>query len=240
MRFTVDVHAHTVSSGHAYSTIKEYVDEAAQKGLELIAITDHAPDMPGAPSFLHFLNLANMPRVLNGVEMLLGVELNILDKNGKLDLEKRIFKKLDLVIASLHLPCIKPATIDENTDAVINTMKNPLVNIIGHLGDPRYPIRIEKVVDVAKETNTIIELNNSSLNPNCTRAGGEHILLEILQTCKKKEVYISLGSDAHIYFDIGNFNNLTTLLEQAQMPDELILNTSKEKMKEFILKKPKK
>ena len=234
MRFTVDLHAHTISSGHAYSTIKEYADEAAQKGLELIAITDHAPNMPGSAGFLHFLNLKNMPRVINGVELLLGVELNILDQDGTIDLEKGIVKKLDLVIASLHLPCIKAGTREENTKAVICAMKNPLIDIIGHLGDPRYPIDIEAVVKAAKDTNTIIELNNASLNPYGSRAGGDEIILKLLQACKEKEVSISLGSDAHIYSDIGNFDNLTDILAQANLPGDLIVNTSKEKTKQFI------
>ena len=48
MRIELDTHTHTLASGHAYSTISEMIDAAAQKGLKLLGITEHAPAMPGS------------------------------------------------------------------------------------------------------------------------------------------------------------------------------------------------
>ncbi|MCX7658918.1 MAG: PHP domain-containing protein, partial [Oscillospiraceae bacterium] len=45
MRIVVDSHTHTISSGHAYSTIQEIAREAAGRGIEMVAITDHGPSM---------------------------------------------------------------------------------------------------------------------------------------------------------------------------------------------------
>ena len=70
MRLIADCHLHTTASGHAYSTIGEYANEAAKKGLELIAMTDHGPKMPGTSSFLHFENLKIIPDSMCGVEIL--------------------------------------------------------------------------------------------------------------------------------------------------------------------------
>ena len=39
-----------------------------------------------------------------------GVEANIMDFKGNLDLDEAVLKKMDYVIASLHMPCIKPGT----------------------------------------------------------------------------------------------------------------------------------
>lgn len=236
MKYILDVHCHSVSSGHAYSTITENINYAKNIGLKLIAITDHAPKMPGSCTNLHFLNLNILPKKVNDLEILTGVELNILDINGKVDLPNSILKSLDLKIASLHPPCITPSdNINDNTEAVINTMKNPLVNIIGHLGDPRYPINIDKIVKASLETNTLIEINNSSLSPNNTRSGGKDTILEILNTCKKLNVPIILGSDAHYHTYIGNFDNIIPLLNKCNFPEELIVNTSIEKFKNFYL-----
>ena len=238
MEILLDTHIHTIASGHAHSTVKEYIDEAIKKGLQLICITDHAPALPGAPDPLYFYNLKVIPRKVGGLEILTGVELNIMDKNGKLDLKPSILKKMDITIASLHHPCCLPDTKENNTNAVINTMKNPLVNIVGHLGDPRYEIDIDAVVAVAKETNTIIELNNTSMNPKSTRAGGEHLLIELIKKCDEYGVYISLGSDAHIYTDIGNLGNAIKLIKEVGIKEEIILNTP-EKLKFALNKKPK-
>ena len=48
MKFVLDAHTHTIASGHAYSTLLENVNYAAEKGLELVGITDHAPAMEGS------------------------------------------------------------------------------------------------------------------------------------------------------------------------------------------------
>lgn len=69
-KLVVDTHTHTVASGHAYSTIIENCIEASKKGIELIAMTDHGPAMPGGPHIFHFGNLKVIPRYIHGVEVL--------------------------------------------------------------------------------------------------------------------------------------------------------------------------
>ena len=60
-RFKLDVHTHTVASGHAYSTIDENVRYASEQGFELVGISDHAPKMPGGTHNFYFLNLRIIP-----------------------------------------------------------------------------------------------------------------------------------------------------------------------------------
>lgn len=43
----IDLHTHTIISGHAYSTLKENIEAARARGLEAFAVTDHGPAMPG-------------------------------------------------------------------------------------------------------------------------------------------------------------------------------------------------
>ncbi len=235
MKYILDVHCHTISSGHAYSTITENIMHAKKIGLELIAITDHTPMMPGAPCNLHFLNLHVLPNNIDGVELLKGAELNILNEKGEIDLPDAILQNLDIKIASLHPPCIAPTDdIKINTNAVLNAMENKFIDIIGHLGDPRYPIDVKKVVKQSIQTNTLIELNNSSLNPNNSRAGGEETIISILEECKAQKAPIILGSDAHYFTDVGNFKDAIRLLKKANFPDELIINTDVLKLKNFL------
>ncbi len=234
MEYLLDAHCHTISSGHAYSTVKEYIDEAQQKGLKLIAITDHAPSLEGSPSEIYFSNLRVIPSFVNGIEVLKGVEMSILDKDGGVDLSVGLQKKLDLCIASLHPPCYPPSTFAEHTQAIICTMDNPCINIIGHLGDPRYPFDIVSVVKKAKQTNTIIEINNASFRPGTFRAGGSEIVKEIIRECIKHEVYMIASSDAHFYTELGDFTHAKDLIEGQGVPLELLLNTSIENFKRVI------
>ena len=160
MKFLLDTHCHTVASGHAYSIISEYVSEAQKKNLKLIAITDHAPKMPGSCQEFYFGNLKCLPHKFDDLEVLYGAELNIIDYDGAVDLPEETLQKLDLAIASLHPPCITP--LPDNTELIMKVMENPYVNVFGHLGDPRFLFDIERVVRHAKKTGTIIEINNSS------------------------------------------------------------------------------
>jgi len=86
MELILDTHTHTIASGHAYNTINEMAKSAADKGLRLLAITEHAPAMPGSCSYMYFLNFRALRREKYGVKLLFGAELNILDKDGKVDL----------------------------------------------------------------------------------------------------------------------------------------------------------
>ena len=99
----------------------------------------------------------------------MGSEVNILDEEGHVDLEDVEIPKMDVIIASLHTPCIRPGTIKENTNAYLNVMKNPYVNIIGHPDDGRYEIDYRALVEGAKKYGKVLELNNHSLAPDCFR-----------------------------------------------------------------------
>lgn len=233
-RFKLDVHTHTVASGHAYSTVDENVRYASEQGFELVGISDHAPKMPGGTHNFYFLNLRIIPESLHGIRVLKGAELNIMDQSGRLDLKKGLIKRLDYAVASLHVPCIEPMDKDESTQTVINVINNPLVNIIGHPCDPRYPLDIPTVVKAARDNNTLLEINNSSLDPKGSRAGGDKEILELIKECKRQGLPIILGSDAHFYTKVGCFDNIIPLLEEAAMPDELIINTSVKAFLDFI------
>jgi putative hydrolase len=56
----------------------------------MIALTDHGPSLPGAPHEFYFYRVPDLPKVINGVEVLSGVEANILDPNGTLDVPVKV------------------------------------------------------------------------------------------------------------------------------------------------------
>ena len=85
----MDLHTHTLASGHAYNTLYEMVHSAAAKGVKLLGVTEHAPKIPGACHPFYFINFKVVPRELSGVRLMLGCELNILDYQGTIDLKER-------------------------------------------------------------------------------------------------------------------------------------------------------
>ena len=220
----LDVHTHTVMSGHAYSTLQEMVAAAQQKNLDILGITEHAPGIPGTCNPIYFRNLHVVPRQFGNLRLLLGAELNILDTKGTLDLDEYYYKMLDIRIAGIHLLCWEGGTVEANTQGMINAIRNPWTQIISHPGDGTAELLFEPIVLAAKESKTLLEINNSSLNPNRNKETALRNNLEILRLCKRYEVPVVLSSDAHISYAIADYSFIWPLLQETEFPDQLIMN----------------
>lgn len=233
-KILLDVHTHTIMSGHAYSSLQEMVTAAQQKGLDILGVTEHAPGIPGTCDPIYFRNLHVVPRQMGSLRLLLGAELNILDTKGTLDLDESYYERLDLRIAGIHLLCWQGGTIEENTDGMLAAIRNPWTQIISHPGDGTADLLFEPIVLAAKETNTLLEINNSSLNPNRKKTSAHTNNLEILRLCKRYEVPIILGSDAHFSHSIADFGFIWPLLQETEFPDELIVNYDADRFLQFL------
>ncbi|KUO72047.1 MAG: hydrolase [Clostridia bacterium BRH_c25] len=238
MKFLVDTHCHTISSGHAYSTISEIAEIAGEKGLKLIAMTDHGPAMPGGPHIFHIGNQRIIPDYIKGVRVLKGVEANIMDCDGGLDLPDNYLKKLEIVIASFHDVCISPGSVEENTRALVSAMRNPYVDIIAHPGNPYYPIDVDRLIQCAYDTGKLIEINNSSFIGS--RRGSAENCRNIAAKAKEKGVVLTAGSDCHICYDVGKFNKVEEIFRKIAMPEELIINTDPQKLIDYLNKRGRK
>jgi len=237
MKNVIDVHTHTIASGHAYTTLLENAREAALKGIKVLGVSDHGPKMPGGPHIFYFGNLKVVPRDLFGIKILRGCEANIIDFEGNIDIPERIQNSLDYIIASLHDVCIEPGTIDENTNAYLKVMENPNVMIIGHPGNPSFPINIEAFVKKAKEKGIIIEINSSSFKG--ARRGCEQTCYDIARLCRDYGVKLIFGSDAHTCYQIGEFHEAIELIKDLNIPEELIMNIDEFKFINFLNEKGK-
>lgn len=234
MKIELDVHTHTIASGHAFSTLQEMVQAAADKGLKMLGITEHTSGIPGSCAPIYFRNLHVVPRQMYGIELLLGAEINILDDEGNLDMDAEAMKRLDLRIAGIHSLCYKPGTKEENTHGMVQVISNPWIHIISHPGDGTALLDFEPMVLAAKEHHTLLEINNSSLKPIRHKADARENNLTILRLCKKYEVPVILGSDAHISFDIACYDYLYELLQLTEFPEELIMNRDVETFKRYL------
>lgn len=228
----LDVHTHTIASGHAYGTITEMAKAAAEKGLKLLGITEHTRGIPGTCDDIYFVNMKVVPRQMFGIELMLGAEINIVDYEGTLDLEDRFMKFLDVRIAGIHSLCYSFGSPEDNTRAVINAMKNPNVDIISHPDDERCPLIYEEVVKAAKEYHTLLEVNNNSLRSK--RKNVVENVTTMLALCKQYQVPVLVSSDAHYMTDIANMDHVQTVIEQTDFPEELIINYSAQQFKEFL------
>jgi len=230
MEILVDLHTHTISSGHAYSTLSENANAAAKKGLKLLGMTDHGPSMPGAPHLYHFGNLSIVPAELFGVKILTGVEANITSHEGELDLPLRYLVKMEIVLVGLHVICYPGGTCEQNTTAYLKAMANPFTDMMVHPGRPEFELDLERVAHASAELGVPVEINNSSLAPE--KGGAWDNCRRFARAAARYGGPIILGSDAHFWDRVGEFTLALELVAESGIKETQILNTSPE----FVLR----
>lgn len=230
-----DVHTHTVASTHAYSTVTEMAQAAAQTGVRLLGITDHGPGAPDAPHIWHFHNYKILPREICGVKMLYGVEANIMDEFGTLDMDAHELSFCEWVVASYHTSCVSfPRTPELVTQGYRKVCENPLVDVIGHPTTAMFPFDYEPVLKLFKEAGKLVEINESSLQ---WKQGALENGKTVYALCKKHEIPIVLNTDAHYAGLVGKTPIAEQLLRDLDFPRRLIVNLDADYLMELAQQK---
>ena len=221
----MDLHTHSISSGHGSTdTVNDMAKAAAKARLQILGISEHGPASAGSakPSYFRSLKLAKRHRF--GVQLLFGAEVNIITPAGALDLEDEVLAGLDYALVSIHPPTLTPYEHRDLTHAYVNAMEHPNVRFLGHIDDARFPVDFERLLAIAKEKGVYPEINNGSLMPNAYRKGGQENCRKILKICKKLNLPVLLSSDSHGINNIGNMEYIYPLLDDINFPSNLIIN----------------
>lgn len=242
MAIIADYHTHTKYSGlnHAKGTIDENVRAAYEKGLRQVAITDH-----GFNQKIYGIRRKYLPKIKQEIEeakecypidVLLGVEANLISGDGDIDILPDDYKHLDILLCGFHrfvrstsrkqqfgfvlknILCeifhhTSKKQREKNTNAYINAMRKYDIDIITHLNHG-CKVDVEKVARVAKETNTLIELNGKRLG--LTDA-------EILK-CYELGCKFVINSDAHSPARVGDCHLGLEAALRLRIPDSAIVN----------------
>ncbi|CAH6897150.1 phosphatase [Vibrio sp. 10N.261.52.A1] len=233
MELKVDTHTHTYASGHAYSTLIENAKSAKKNGLAMFCTTDHSESMPGAPHYWFFSNQRVLPRFIEGVAIIRGVESNIMNTQGEIDIHPSVDKNLDWVIASFHEPVFRPSDSAAHTEALLNVIKGGRVDALGHLGNPNFDFDFEAVIQCAVEHNVAIEINNTTLKGN-SRVGSVDRCYEIARIAREKGAFITTGSDAHFCQDVGGLNLVASLLGEVGVDSSKVITHSPQQFLSFL------
>lgn len=224
---------HTTACGHGYSTVKELAEAAAERELKMIAITEHGPAIPGAPHMYFYENLNRIPSYLSGVEVLKGVEANIVNVYGYLDLPDHLLDSMDIVLAGFHAYTgMDGLSVEENTMAMINAVKNPQVHVITHPGNPNFPVDIERVVLAARDNRKALEINNSSFS--ASRPGSTGRCRQFARLIKKYNGLAVINSDAHIFSEVGHCRHAFRIAGETGLDGKNILNVSADHVREYL------
>lgn len=229
-------HNHTDWSDGS-NTLLEMAKEAEKLGLKFISFNDHFGNIGIAnPLNEKRLNayLKEIEKIRKKVKIKIfsGIEIDIL-KDGTLPLSKEKLKKLDIVIAAVHLST--KMSKEQMTKRVCYALENYPINILAHPTDrllnhrPEIKIDLEKVFQVAKKNNVFIEINSS---PERMDLSGENIKSAIKVGCK-----LAIGTDAHDLSHLDNYKQGVNLARRGWSEKKNILNCySLNKIEKFIRK----
>lgn len=235
LKLTADYHTHTFYSD-GKGSIEENVESARERGLHTIGITDHG--------FWHVAHgirrnqVATMREEIErlkakypDMEILLGVEANLINMRGDLDLNTSDLALFDYIIFGVHkFACSlkKPSSVwftlmnflcksdkrrQKVTDSYILALKKYPVKLVVH---PNYATRVDvkRLAETAKELGVWIELNGKRIEMSGSEA----------KALVDSGVTLVIGSDAHTPDRVGECSIPANFIETHNIPLERIVN----------------
>jgi histidinol phosphatase-like PHP family hydrolase len=189
-----DLHTHSLQFSDGLNTIDELVRMAGELGLKKLAITDHS-DARTFPPVAYRVLLSRYGNVLNDVEVIFGVEADLLNDDG--DICTTIQKQeSEFLLLSAHPDTFKgnPKLI---TEAWLNAIErhHERIQFLGHPCDYFPHIRIDQVVRAANQYGVPIEVNTSHLAMGMTN-------LKISDKMIAVADQIIVNTDAHSLSDM--------------------------------------
>jgi putative hydrolase len=241
MILTADYHTHTPYS-HGKNTVDENAAQAKALGLKQLGTTDHG--------FAHMVfpvrrkeveKYAEECKVASGkygIDVLTGVEANILSVDGKIDFLPSDYENFDILLCGTHI-CVwctpfselftfcarnyaveklhlkkSKKLIDMNTRAYINTIKNNPIDVLTHVN---YLCKCNslEVAKAASDYGTYLELNSKKT----------HFMDdELMEMVQKTDVRFVIDSDAHSASRIGDTKRVEEQLKRLDFPLDRIDN----------------
>lgn len=244
MVITSDYHTHTIFS-HGKGDVIDNATVAKEKGLKAVGISDHGFNHPAFG--LSLSKIAPLrervikAKEITGIDVLLGIESNIIGIDGSVDLKPKYYDDFDLFIAGIHkfvmykfnsifnlaIPSlfhaylfkkhVSKSVIKNTTKAYINVIKNNPVDVISHVNFCCFSNALE-VAKCASDYGTFIEI--SSKKSHLTSE-------EINDILAKTSANFIINSDAHSPNRVGDFSLAEKIVDRLNIPESRIANANK-------------
>ncbi|WP_431804644.1 DNA polymerase/3'-5' exonuclease PolX [Halobacillus andaensis] len=220
-----DLHMHSTWSDGAQS-IREMAQQSKEKGYDYIAITDHSKYLRVANGLdekrlrMQREEIEKINEEMKDFHIFCGIEMDVLP-DGSLDFSDNFLEEMDFVIGSIH------SSFSQAENLIMkrlrNALENPHVDMIAHptgrlIGRRSgYRVNVEQLIEGAKETGTILELN---ANPNRLDLNAEWI-----RTAQEQGVEIAINTDAHSYPMLDHMEIGVGTARKGWLQKETVINT---------------
>jgi len=234
-----DLQTHSTWSDGKLSML-EMARAAAKRGIKVIAFTDHSVSL-GVTGGLSMEDHKKQAVEIKKIQKQLGDSILVLHASeveikadGMLDYPDEFLATLDLVLASLHTGLRQPR--EKVTQRLINAIRNPHVDIIGHPTGRMFPDRegadldMDAVLNAAAETGVAMEIN----------AHPARLDLDDVHARRAKElgIPISINTDSHSESDFDLLFYGVAIGRRAWLTKEDVINCwPKEKLLKWLKKR---
>jgi DNA polymerase (family 10) len=234
-----DLQTHSTWSDGKLSML-EMAQAAAKRGIKVIAFTDHSVSL-GVTGGLSMDDHKKQAAEIKKIQKQLGDKILVLHASeveikadGSLDYPDEFLASLDLVVASLHTSLRQPR--EKVTQRVLNAIRNPHVDIIGHPTGRLIPDRegadldMDVVLNAAAETGVALEIN----------AHPSRLDLDDVYARRAQElgIPISINTDAHSEADFDMLFYGVATARRAWLTKKDVINTwPKKKLLDWLKKR---
>ncbi|MBT8241938.1 MAG: PHP domain-containing protein, partial [Acidimicrobiia bacterium] len=220
-----DLHYHTDRSGDGRSTVEDMVAEAAARGYDYLAITDHGEDLAingsTAEEMLeHRDHISEVAKSYPDMTILWGCELNI-GAGGGLDYDADFRSMFDYTVASVHSHYDQ--SVKEQTTRLVAAIADPTVNSIGHLTGryigrrPGIEVDVDVVLEALFQLDKALEVNGALQRLD---AGSD-----VVRKAVDRGVKLVINTDSHHTSELGRIEYGVKTAQRGWAPRELVLNT---------------
>lgn len=221
-----DLHMHTTWSDGRLS-VREMAQHARSLGYSHIVITDHSK-LSSIANGLTVERLMEQQKEVRAVDAEMGPDFRVLHgtemdirADGSLDFPDEVLEQLDVVIASLHISLRQPR--EQITQRLLNAIRNPHVDIIGHPRGQLYPDRepadldMDAVFAAAKEMDTALEINANPLRLDLNDT--------LARRAQELGIKLSIDTDAHAADQLGLMSFGIGIARRGWIETDTVINT---------------
>lgn len=240
-RLLYDLHTHTTFS-HGKGSIEDNVKEAISKGLKTVGISDHGPGhvtygVKRSNITVMRSEVERLKPLYPGIEILLGVEANIINLSGRLDVTEEELKQFDYILAGYHYGVFgeKPAfalglhaqnfiisgwfhkstkqQVKRNTELVLRAIYENEIKILTHPGD-KGPFDIGEIALACADRGTLMEISTWH----------NWLTVDGIKQAAKTDARFVISSDAHTSERIGDCQGAVDRIKEAGLDFERVEN----------------
>ena len=220
-----DLHIHSIRSQCGTMTYAEIVARARELGMHGVAITDHALAFGEKRFHFHILT-KRYPREVDGIRVYKGIELNVVDAEGTVDMPMELLAHFDYVALGMHpvRGCLADLGLAGNTDALLAALRlQPWIDAVVHPTQRSHPLDFARILPVMAELDVAFEVNGCG---HQYRKADPRVTADALGYAVERGVPVVANSDAHVFSEIGEDSSIREVFRLAGLDPELAVNAS--------------